>query len=54
MLIGDYYESAPHRLDSFYIGLLGDIQVGGDAELYMSEDGFDGIRGLKELEMNPT
>jgi len=47
-----YYELSRQRPDSFYLGLLGDIKLGGDAELYMTEAGFDGIKGLKELE-NP-
>ena len=43
-----HYERGRLRANQFYVSLLGDIKLGA-AELYMTEAGFDGIKGLSEL-----
>lgn len=45
-----YYEMTTQRPNSFYTALLGDIKMTGPAKLYLTEAGFDGIKGLKEIE----
>ena len=45
-----YYGRSRVKANSFRTTLLGDIKIGGRADLYMTEAGFDIIKGLPEIE----
>jgi len=45
-----YYEMTRERPDAFYLGLIGDVDLNGAAELYDDESGFDSVKGLGDLE----
>jgi len=45
-----FYSLTTQKVDSFYSTLLSDLDLTGPAELYLSAAGFDGIKGLKEIE----
>jgi hypothetical protein len=45
-----YYSLTNTRPDTFYLGILENMKVAGPAEFYMTEAGFDGTKGLGELE----
>ena len=44
-----HYERGRMRANEFYTSLLSDIKLGKAAELYMTEAGFEGIKGLPEI-----
>jgi len=45
-----FYNLATSRPDAHYLGLLENMKLSGPAEFYMTEAGFDGIKGLATLE----
>ncbi|MEJ7622797.1 MAG: hypothetical protein WKF34_02280 [Pyrinomonadaceae bacterium] len=45
-----FYEITRSAPDKFYLDMLGEMKFARPAELYMTEAGFDGIKGLKVLE----
>lgn len=44
-----YYEFTRAKPDAYFLGILGDLDLDGPAQLYMSVAGFDGIKGLDDL-----
>ncbi len=44
-----HYERGRIKTDPFYTSIFSDIKLTGVAELYMTEAGFEGIKGLPEL-----
>jgi hypothetical protein len=44
-----YYEFGKERPDAYVLGILDEMKFHTKAELYMTEAGFDGVRGLNDL-----
>jgi hypothetical protein len=45
-----YYENTRERLSKYDMDLVGDIQFASNAELYMTEAGYDGVKGLSLIQ----
>lgn len=45
-----YYSISTERPDSYMLGVLGEIKFDAPADIYMTEAGWDGIKGLSDLD----
>jgi hypothetical protein len=44
------YSISTFKPDTYYLGVLGEMEFGNKGELYMTEAGFDGIKGLAGIQ----
>jgi len=47
-----YYSISTQRPDSYLLNVLDEIKFAAPADIYMTEAGWDGIKGLNDLDMD--